>query len=338
MKFIWKFLKTIFTIASIILIFAIIGLVFIPLEQITEKTIRSWLHNNGFPDAELSVSRLNTEHFSIDNMHLGDEDRFHIEQAALNYTPEMLLEKKISSVQISGLNVNARLEGDKITFGNIDKIINLLPEADEESDDDNISEQLQNLIASAPFKEISIINSSFTIIFNNNRIVLPFEKHVKLTKSSINNMMTAKSSGIKLSSQIIPSFGILSIDGNFDISCNLKLKDEKVIIENAAIQSASPGKIKLIPDAKSVLAVSTDDNIKLLATALKDFDYQNIRVELKSDREGKLKTNLFIEGSNQDLYNNRPVKLNLNYSVNLFDLLKVIFGFYELTDKLPKGK
>ncbi|MDH3639720.1 MAG: YdbH domain-containing protein [Gammaproteobacteria bacterium] len=110
----------------------------------------------------------------------------------------------------------------------------------------------------------------------------------------------------------------LSGSGSLTGSIPLAFHADYFVIEKAELHSTTQGNLRYTPSEGKVS--ERIDNIAL--TALKDFRYQVMNMELDYDREGNYGIKTRLEGHNPDLYDGHPIAFNLNITGTLPGLLR----------------
>ena len=84
------------------------------------------------------------------------------------------------------------------------------------------------------------------------------------------------------------------------------------------LQADSPGTITLPPDA------IPGDNAQIAMTRdiLKNFHYKILSLSISSGMDGKTPILITLEGNNPDMYNGKPVKINVRLSGDVLNLIR----------------
>ncbi len=94
--------------------------------------------------------------------------------------------------------------------------------------------------------------------------------------------------------------------------------DGTPIIKPSTLSAAGGGQIVMASDA----IPGDNEQLGVLRGVLGNFQYKTLAINLASDGERKLSAKLVIEGSNPDMYEGRPVKLNVQLKGDVLDLLR----------------
>jgi hypothetical protein len=94
--------------------------------------------------------------------------------------------------------------------------------------------------------------------------------------------------------------------------------DGTLIIHEGNLKAEAPGTITLAPE------VIPGDNkqVALVREILKNLHYSVLSVSMGSDKDNKLSVLMTLEGNNPDVHAGRPVKLNVNLTGDVLDLIQ----------------
>lgn len=93
--------------------------------------------------------------------------------------------------------------------------------------------------------------------------------------------------------------------------------DKTFAISNGNLQADKSGIIKISPDALP----GDNKQLQLTRDVLSNFHYNILSIKTSADKDGKTAIALAIEGNNPDAYDARVVKLNINLTGDVLDLL-----------------
>ncbi|MFZ4541685.1 MAG: intermembrane phospholipid transport protein YdbH family protein [Rickettsiales bacterium] len=134
--------------------------------------------------------------------------------------------------------------------------------------------------------------TSFTLQLNNIAVD-------KLLQSLTNNRATA--SGI--------------VSGSIPVTLTAK---GDVRIGKGSLKAEGPGTIALAPE----VIPGDNQQVELVREVMKNLQYQVLALEFGMAPDNNLSAKLSVEGRNPDVENGRPIKLNVNLSGDLLDLIK----------------
>ena len=97
-----------------------------------------------------------------------------------------------------------------------------------------------------------------------------------------------------------------------------RLADGTLIVEGGHLAADAPGSIAVTPD----LIPGDNPQIALLRDLLQDLRYQVLSLGFDSGADHKLTIKLSLEGHNPAVQNGKPVKLNINLSGDVLDVLQ----------------
>ncbi len=94
--------------------------------------------------------------------------------------------------------------------------------------------------------------------------------------------------------------------------------DGTPLIKDATLSAGSDGKIVMSGDALP----GDNEQINIVRNVLSNFQYDTLAITMQSDAQKKLSAKLLLEGKNPDLYESRPVKLNVQLNGDVLSLLR----------------
>lgn len=94
--------------------------------------------------------------------------------------------------------------------------------------------------------------------------------------------------------------------------------DGQISVGAGKLQTAGVGVITLAPDA----IPGDNAQVTLVRDIMQNFHYTQFSLALESDKDEQLSILLSLSGNNPDVHNGREVKLNVNLSGDLLDLLR----------------
>lgn len=95
-------------------------------------------------------------------------------------------------------------------------------------------------------------------------------------------------------------------------------RDGKLTILPANLKSEGPGTISMPPD----VIPGNNEQVALVRQILEDLNYTGLSIALKNDDSGRLGILMSFEGNNPDVYNGRPVKLNVNLTGDVIEFIQ----------------
>lgn len=119
---------------------------------------------------------------------------------------------------------------------------------------------------------------------------------------------------------LIQALGVSGATATGAVSGNIPLTvmpDGKIKVGTGGLNAAEPGIITLPPET----IPGENAQVSLVREVMKNLHYTVLGLSLASDSDGNLLVKLGVEGKNPDVENGRPVKLNVQLSGDLLDLL-----------------
>jgi hypothetical protein len=135
----------------------------------------------------------------------------------------------------------------------------------------------------------------------------PIKVNLQVEKVSVDELLQA------LTGKRVSATGFVS--GSIPLTVR---RDGTLTFGQGNLHSTEDGVITMPPDALP----GDNPQVQLTRDILKDFHYQNLGVVLKNEAGGGIALLLALDGNNPDIYEGRPVKLNVNLSGDVLDFVK----------------
>ena len=94
--------------------------------------------------------------------------------------------------------------------------------------------------------------------------------------------------------------------------------DGSIAFHEGSLKAEQPGTIIMAPDA----IPGDNEQITVVREVLKNLHYTNLSIAVNSDKGNKLSILLILEGNNPDVYEGRPVKLNVHLTGDMLGLMQ----------------
>jgi hypothetical protein len=102
------------------------------------------------------------------------------------------------------------------------------------------------------------------------------------------------------------------------------------VIDAGQLRADAPGTITMTPET----IPGDQPQVALLRDVLKNLHYSDISANVSNGKDGKIAANIVIQGNNPDLYNGRPVKLNLNLTGDVLHLIQQSIILFNEPEKI----
>ncbi|MDX2074525.1 MAG: YdbH domain-containing protein [Alphaproteobacteria bacterium] len=283
-----------------------------------EKRISAALAAQGLSDVKITIAELDERHilfshisFAKDKIQLAADD-VNITATALpvaellrkNYA-NLSAEWSVKSLVVSGL------PQELPSFSGEGKLRG-----------DEISGTLHD--AGRRYESSFIINPVKAVLHN---IRLPWEGAVVSAKEVAFSFGEPKPIHIPLRIEKLPLTTLLAMissdkaSGTGTVSGNTELiifPDGNFSLGNGTFTAGKDGLIQLSPE----VLPGDAPQMEIARQALANFHYKDLRLTLSPDKRGKVSIRLNLEGNNPDALGGRPVKLNINLSGDVLELLQ----------------
>lgn len=114
----------------------------------------------------------------------------------------------------------------------------------------------------------------------------------------------------------------ITASGTLEGSLPVRFEAGKPVITGGLLQTDGAGVISYKPTPESGVQKGTSFQTDLLLQAIENFHYEFLRLKIDSIEDDKLLVQLSTRGNNPDLYDGKPIELNVNLTGNLFDIAR----------------
>ena len=126
-------------------------------------------------------------------------------------------------------------------------------------------------------------------------------------------------------------FGSGLIDGELP----LILRRDGISMQDGQLVARKPGgKLKYSANQGVLDMAESNAGLKLLVTAMEDFNYKVLEADVGYTPDGLLKLKVRLKGSNPELEGGRPVHLNVDVEDNILELLRSLRLASEISEKI----
>jgi len=161
-------------------------------------------------------------------------------------------------------------------------------------------------------------------------------KRIELDLAREQNPFTLQVSGVDVEEvlkleQKQGLFGSGIIDGELP----LVLTREGISMQDGQLLARKPGgKLKYSANEGVLSMAESNAGLKLLVTAMEDFNYNLLEADVGYTPDGLLKLKVRLKGSNPELEGGRPVHLNVDIEDNILELLRSLRLASEISEKI----
>lgn len=158
--------------------------------------------------------------------------------------------------------------------------------------------------ASMPWRGGKLAVDNVTISLTNRE---PLRFILKVQQVSIGQLMEA------MTGKRVSATGLVSGDLPLVIG-----KDGSIALGEGTLRAAGPGVISMPPD----IIPGDNEQVAMTREILKNFHYNGLSVALSSNDANGLSLLVALEGNNPDVYEGRPVKLNVRLAGDVLDFVR----------------
>jgi hypothetical protein len=105
-------------------------------------------------------------------------------------------------------------------------------------------------------------------------------------------------------------------------------------IDHAKLEAGGPGHLRYNQAQAPAALANAGDSVKLALSALSDFQYDKLEIDLDRAATGDTELGLHIAGRNPSFYNGYPVEFNLNVTGRLDEALRKGLAGYQVPDMI----
>ena len=129
----------------------------------------------------------------------------------------------------------------------------------------------------------------------------------------------------------------LTATGKISGHIPVAIKGDSVLIDNGVLETSLPGVIRYDPkDVPSFLQNPSASSVIDLKTALKNFQYETLKMTLNGEAGHEQQIALSVKGKNPEFYNGSPVNINLNLGGVIDKILKYNLSTYKIPEAVQK--
>ncbi|MBX6323787.1 MAG: YdbH domain-containing protein, partial [Rhodospirillaceae bacterium] len=126
----------------------------------------------------------------------------------------------------------------------------------------------------------------------------------------------------------------LSGSGRLAGAIPVGVRDGAVLVNGAVLAAQEPGVLKYDTSEAPQALASAGDSAALALTALRNFHYTALRLEIDRGADAEMRVRIKLDGSNPDLYDGYPVSFNFNVSGKLDQVLSRGLTGYRIPDRI----
>ena len=125
--------------------------------------------------------------------------------------------------------------------------------------------------------------------------------------------------------------------GRLDGQIPVEISNAGVLVRNGQLSAVAPGGyIRYTPTPKVAAMTQSNASLKIVVSALSDFQYQLLEVSSDYKPGGDLALQVHLEGSNPQWQEGQPLHLNLNLEENIPTLLRSLQLSGEISEQVQK--
>ena len=109
----------------------------------------------------------------------------------------------------------------------------------------------------------------------------------------------------------------LFLHGKLKGSLPIKIKDGEAFIQDGTLKSTGAGIIKFTPSKTPAFLNGDDLHLETARMALDNYHYEFFEIRIDGPLAGEVKMTINARGYNPDLFEKRPIALNLNLEAPL---------------------
>ncbi|HLB80489.1 MAG TPA: YdbH domain-containing protein, partial [Dongiaceae bacterium] len=130
----------------------------------------------------------------------------------------------------------------------------------------------------------------------------------------------------------LADIGGLAGTGRLSGEIPLVIEDGRLIVADGVLAAEAPGQVSYRPDSPPPALQAGGESVSLALSALTDFRYDELRLNLDRAAGGDMVVAIHIKGRNPGFYEGYPVEFNLNVSGKLDQVLDRSLAGYRVPD------
>ncbi len=288
-----------------------------PSEVIAERIVGYGLNYYGLNYVRFNIKEASIDKIIVEDINLGDPNNFSIKSVEADYSLFSLLAKRINKIHIEGLKVHGLDHDNKniFSFGTLDQLIAKIKEEVQAQAKNPQEEKIMPTISA-----VSVTNSDVLLNKPEQELAVPFSF---LTERNNNNNYVSSivfnQANIDFDKLEIPGVGFITLQSKISGTVPFLVENRKIILKEGDVFSSQNGVIRFEPFNKPP---SSSDQNSMLYNLFSDFQYKDLSAKITMNEARIVKFNFQFEGSNKNFYNGQSVKLNVNLTISVEDLMK----------------
>jgi hypothetical protein len=113
-------------------------------------------------------------------------------------------------------------------------------------------------------------------------------------------------------------------------------KDHEAMIRKGSLVAEAGGVVRYTPTNDSPLQKGSSFQTDLLLSAMENFHYDVLTMNINSKTEHEVEVLLHVKGRNPQLYDGQTIELNINLNGNLLDIVQSGMNVYTLPERLQE--
>jgi Dicarboxylate transport len=346
-----------FKIVSVLLALGLgYGVATTPWTQKIEEQAHVFLAQNGFADAAFKITKLGLDSAIVEDISLGAAVPLEIGKLTLDYTAHDLknfpfklnaenLFYKVPNVNLTAAHASVNgtgnitdksgtatwaIDGIHVTAGELDiPVLNGAGNITLDKNTITMDGELRNTDKSyrasfvlnypmlAPTTaQLHLITATFP--WNKGKIstknvLIPLNGKAAIKMNMVVQKIPVDTLMQMLTGVATPATGVVS--GTLPVTLK---PDGNIMIGEGKLQTESPGTIALSPET----IPGDNEQIALVRDIMKNLHYKVLSIGMNNDKKGKLSVLLALEGNNPDVANGREVKLNVQLTGDVLNLIQ----------------
>jgi hypothetical protein len=126
----------------------------------------------------------------------------------------------------------------------------------------------------------------------------------------------------------------LTGEGNLSGTIPVTLFPAGLAIDHARLDAQEPGRLSYDSSKGPAALSNTADSVKMALSALSDFHYDKLSIDLDRAATGDTALGLHVSGRNPSFYNGYPVEFNLSVTGRLDEALRKGLAGYQVPDMI----
>ncbi len=294
----------------------------LPYEKFVRDSTIRFLNDKGINDVDFNIKELTFSKLFVADLKIGKKPDVFIKKITADYKAFESNKGQIESLGIDGLSANIYISGNKLSFGENDKIFSYIEENKKDKSD-----------SSFLIKNIDLHNLKVKLNGSEDNYLYIKEANIKSSGQNGKFILEVKNFPLEYLSFLIAMEGFY-LKGLVSGVVPVEYKDGKLYITEGKLESVSGGGIiKYKPVGGAIPFASDNENLKFVNNILENFNFETLQISFDGDVNNNITSKVSIFGSNPGVSEGKKVQLNIKLEGNIIGFIINSIKLYKNPEK-----